>query len=110
MHQSAFPHVFVTNGGGVPKRQKAENISKILQVAPEWLSERLVCAHDPIWETLKSEGLEKERILIISKSEQYSRGMGVEWGLTDVKVMEDYEQDAPWIWPLKDDQREIKFE
>lgn len=105
-----LPHVFVTNGGGVPRRDKARSLAKILDVEAEWIAERLVSAHDPIGLMLKERGMLGERVVVLSKSEAYSRGVADEWGLTDAVVIEDYKQRCPWLWPMEDDGRPIERE
>jgi ribonucleotide monophosphatase NagD (HAD superfamily) len=52
-----LPHVFVTNGGGVPRQDKARSLAKILGVDSAGLAARLVSAHDPIEGMLEARGL-----------------------------------------------------
>jgi HAD superfamily hydrolase (TIGR01456 family) len=102
-----LPHVFVTNGGGVPRQEKARSLAKILGVEAETIAQRLVSAHDPIGGMLEQQGLRDKRVLVLSKSEAYSRGVAAEWGLTDAVVLEDYLAGSPWLFPLLDDGRAI---
>ncbi len=102
-----LPHVFVTNGGGVPRQEKARSLAKIIGVEAESIAQRLVSAHDPIGAMLEERGLTGERVLVLSKSEAYSRGVAAEWGLRDAVVLEDYAARSPWLFPLCDDGRPI---
>jgi hypothetical protein len=102
-----LPHVFVTNGGGVPRADKARSLAKILGCSSDVFTERLCSAHDPIADMLREQGLFDKRVLVLSKSETCSRGIIAEWGLPNGCVLEDFLLNCPWNWPLEDDGREI---
>ena len=102
-----LPHVFVTNGGGVPRQDKARSLAKILGVEAATIAPRLVSAHDPIEAMLEERGLKGQRVLVLSKSEAYSRGVAAEWGLADPAVLEDFVAAEPWLFPLCDDGRPL---
>ncbi len=102
-----LPHVFVTNGGGVPRADKARSLAKILGCSSDVFTERLCSAHDPIADMLREQGLFEKRVLVLSKSEACSRGIIAEWGLLNGCVLEDFLLSCPWNWPLEDDGREI---
>lgn len=111
LKEAGIPHVFVTNGGGLPKRAKAESIAHILQVdADSVLVGRMVQAHDPIVDLLKRDGVFDKRVLVLSKSEELSRGVCKEWELPNGVIIEDFERDCPWVWPTADDGRPIEAE
>ncbi len=51
----------------------AKQIGAILSIDEAVLVPRLVAAHDPIPALLRQRGLFAERVLVLSKSEEYSR-------------------------------------
>lgn len=109
IEQLAIPYAFVTNGGGVPRKDKAKSLAKILGVSEAVFEKRLCSAHDPIPDMLREAGLFDQRVLVLSKSEGYSRGIAKEWGLPNPCVLEDFLSSSPWLWPLEDDGRKIEL-
>jgi HAD superfamily hydrolase (TIGR01456 family) len=105
MHQNIqHPFVLVTNGGGVPDKEKARSLCSILEMHgyEDALQSRLVAAHDPLPQLLKREKLFEQRVLVLSKTEQYSRAIAAEWGLPQPVILEDLYQSCPCIWPTRD--------
>jgi HAD superfamily hydrolase (TIGR01456 family) len=107
LQAAGVPHVFVTNGGGVPSREKSQGIAKILELPA--MTGPVIMAHDPMPEQLRRHGLWEKQILVLSKSERLSREVALEWGLPNPLVLEDFLASSPWVWPLEDDGREIQL-
>jgi ribonucleotide monophosphatase NagD (HAD superfamily) len=56
LEAAGLPTAFVTNGGGVPRQEKAKALGKTLQMPEEHFAARLCAAHDPIPELLRARG------------------------------------------------------
>lgn len=59
---------------------------------------------------LRERGLFAQRVLVLSKSEEYSRGIAAEWALPDAVTLGELETECPWIFPTLDDGRPIDAE
>ena len=101
--EKEIPLVFITNGGGVPRSIKGQQIADILKLDASIICDRLINSHDPIKPFLEP----SERVLVISKTEQYSRGVAKEWELENFCVIEDFEREMNAIFPVSDDGHDL---